>query len=138
MSAGLGGGAVSLLLAGLVGLVPLRFSTADVALFGGTWPWWVPLLELVVVAAALAYVAGFASRGTAQEILSFVPIASSVLMPVRIVAGEVGWWQPLLALVFNLAFAFGTVLVGEKIYRNALLRTQGRLSYREALTLKDN
>ena len=93
-----------------------------------------PLMWVLI----LAYVAGFASRGTAQEILSFVPIASSVLMPVRIVAGEVGWWQPLLALVFNLAFAFGTVLVGEKIYRNALLRTQGRLSYREALTLKDN
>lgn len=79
VSAGLGVGAVLLLLAGLVGLVPLRFSTADVALFGGTWPWWVPLLELVVVAAALAYVAGFvAARRLGSTVASFVGLTEVV------------------------------------------------------------
>lgn len=85
----------------------------------------------------MVYVAGFASSGTVREVLSFVPIASSVLMPVRLVVGNVSWWQPVVALLINLAFAAGTVMVGEKIYRNALLRTQGRLSYRQAFSLKD-
>ena len=79
VSAGLGVGAVALLVAGLTGLVPLRFGTADVRLFGGTYPWWVPLLELVVVAAALAYVTGFiAARRLGPTVASFVGLTEVV------------------------------------------------------------
>lgn len=85
----------------------------------------------------LVYIAGFTATGVAREILSFVPIASSVLMPVRLVEGTASWWEPLVALVISLLFSVGTVLAGERIYRNALLQTQGRLSYRQAFALKD-
>lgn len=92
-----------------------------------------PLIWVLI----MVYLAGFMATGTIREVLSFVPIASSVLMPVRLVEGSVSWWEPLVALALNLAFAAGMVALGGKIYRNALLRTQGRLSYREALRLKD-
>lgn len=83
------------------------------------------------------YVVGFSATGTAKVILSFVPILSSILMPVRLVDGTTDWWEPVLALAINLVFAAGMVLLGERIYRRALLRTHGRLSFRQALRLKD-
>lgn len=79
VSGGLGVGSLTLALAGLVGLVPLRFASADVVLFDRTWPWWVPLLELVVVAAALAYVTGFiAARRLGATIASFIGLTEVV------------------------------------------------------------
>ncbi|WP_203567632.1 ABC transporter permease [Aestuariimicrobium ganziense] len=85
----------------------------------------------------LVYFLGFTATGALQTVLSFVPVISSVLMPTRIVAGDVAWWEPVLALVLNIAFAFVTVLFGEKIFRRSLLQTSGRLSYREAFKLTD-
>lgn len=92
-----------------------------------------PLTWLLV----MAYFVGFMVSGTARMVLSFVPIISSILMPVRIVEGTADWWEPVVALLVNLVFAAAMVLLGERIYRRALLQTQGRLTYRQALTLKD-
>lgn len=44
----------------------------------------------------------------------------------------------MVALLINLVFAVAMVLLGERIYRRALLQTQGRLTYRQALTLNDD
>ena len=57
-------------------------------------------------------------------------------MPVRVVEGTAAWWEPIVALL-NLAFAAVMVLVGERIYRRAL-QTQGQLTYRQALSMKEN
>lgn len=79
VASGLAVGTLALLGAGLLGLAPLHFSTADVRLFGGTYPWWVPLLELVVVAAALAYLTGFvAARRLGPTVASFVGLTEVV------------------------------------------------------------
>ena len=86
----------------------------------------------------MAYFVGFMVTGTARVVLSFVPIISSILMPVRIVEGTADWWEPVVALLINLVFAVAMVLLGERIYRRALLQTQGRLTYRQALTLNDD
>ena len=91
-----------------------------------------PLIYLLMI----AYGAGFLATGAWKVVLSYVPIISGILMPTRIIEGTAHWWDGLIALVVNIAFGAVTVLVGERIYRRALLRTQGRLSYREALKLK--
>lgn len=76
---GLGVGAVVLVLSGLVGIVPMEVSTADVVVAGAAWPWWVAVLELVVVAAALAYVTGIAaSRLLGPTLASFVGLSEVV------------------------------------------------------------
>ena len=55
-------GAVVLGLAGLtVGLVPFEAEFVDVAFFGGTAPWWVPVLMVGAISTAFAYVAGIQS-----------------------------------------------------------------------------
>lgn len=92
-----------------------------------------PLMWVLMI----AYFLGFAAKGTVRIVASYVPIVSSILMPARIVEGQARWWELLLALVLNLAFAAVTVLIGSRIYRRALLQTGGRLSYRQALALKE-
>jgi drug/metabolite transporter (DMT)-like permease len=68
-------GATALGLAGLAGIVELRTSTAGIAYAAGTVPFWVPVLGLGVVTAAVAYVAGIgASRRLGSRLASFVAL----------------------------------------------------------------
>jgi len=87
----------------------------------------------LTTALMLVYFASFGLSGTGAVIASYVPIASVVSMPARILAGEAAWWEPVVSLGFMAAFAAVTVLVGEKVYRRSLLQTRGRLTWREAL-----
>jgi drug/metabolite transporter (DMT)-like permease len=66
-------GAVALGLSGLVGIVPMTVSSADVELAGRTWPWWAPVLALSLLAAAFAYAAGVAAtRRLGSKVAGFV------------------------------------------------------------------
>lgn len=75
---------------------------------------------------------GVSLDGRGQVIASFVPPVSAVVMPKRILAGGVEWWEPLVALGLLAVFAALTVWVGERLYRRALLQTGGRVSLRQA------
>lgn len=77
---GTGVGALVLLLAGLVGIVPLVATTAPVTVAARSLPWWVPLLTLALVSAALAYVTGIeAVRRLGSSIASFVALSEVIL-----------------------------------------------------------
>lgn len=72
-AAGLLCGGVILLLAGLIGIVPFGSNANDVVLAGVTMPWWLSVLGLGVVTAALAYVCGIAAiRRLGSRLASFV------------------------------------------------------------------
>jgi len=74
-ASGLALGAVALVLAGLVRVVPMTFSTADVSYGGSRVPFWLPLLGLGVVTAALAYVTGIAAgRRLGSRLASFAAL----------------------------------------------------------------
>lgn len=87
-----------------------------------------PLTMLMLV----MFFGGLSLDGRGQVIASFVPPVSAVVMPKRILAGGVEWWEPLLALGLLAAFAAVTVWLGERLYRRALLQTGGRVSLRQA------
>ena len=87
-----------------------------------------PLTMLMLV----MFFGGLSLEGRGQVIASFIPPVSAVVMPKRILAGGVEWWEPLLALGLLAAFAAVTVWVGERLYRRALLQTGGRVSLRQA------
>ncbi len=78
------------------------------------------------------YMAGFFARGTAAQILSYVPIASSVIMPQRLLSGDSTWIDAIIALALCLAFMVVAIWVGDKIYRRGILKTSGVLKLREA------
>jgi drug/metabolite transporter (DMT)-like permease len=73
-------GGVTQLLAGLVGLVPMATSSEAVEFVGATVPWWVPVLALGVITAAVAYVTGIAAgRRLGSRLASFVALSEVVM-----------------------------------------------------------
>ncbi|GAA1868180.1 hypothetical protein GCM10009751_28390 [Myceligenerans crystallogenes] len=73
------GGAV-LLVAGLVGVVPFDVALVPVRFRDLTVDWWVPVLGLGLVTAAVAYVAGIAaSRRLGARLASFAGLSEAVL-----------------------------------------------------------
>ncbi|MEO7751799.1 MAG: ABC transporter permease [Terracoccus sp.] len=91
----------------------------------------------MTIALMLVYVLGFGLTGTAQVVASYVPIASVVSMPGRVLAGEAAWWEPVVSLALMGVFAALTVRVGERIYRRSLMQTRGKISWKQALTSAD-
>ena len=72
-------GGLTLLAAGLVGIVPLGAATDDVDLAGTSQPWWAVLLLLGAVTAGLAYVLSIAaSRRLGGRLASFVGLSEAV------------------------------------------------------------
>jgi drug/metabolite transporter (DMT)-like permease len=68
-------GAVVLAVSGSLGIVDLRASTDSVSYHGTAVAWWIPLLALGVITAAIAYVAGIlASRGLGARMASFAAL----------------------------------------------------------------
>ncbi|GAA6525014.1 ABC transporter permease [Intrasporangium sp. DVR] len=81
----------------------------------------------------LVYFASFGLSGTALQVASFVPILSVIAMPARVIGGAAAWWEPVVALALLVGFAALTMTIGERVYRRALLKTGGRLSWRQGL-----
>lgn len=74
-AAGLVVGGVVLLAAGLLGLLPMHATTADVVYDGHVVVWWQPMLALGLVTAAFAYVTGIeAGRRLGSRLASFVAL----------------------------------------------------------------
>jgi ABC-2 type transport system permease protein len=73
---------------------------------------------------------------SAKTVASFVPIASSMSMPGRMLTEDVPIWQPLVAIALLLAATVLIVQMGARLYERTLLQTGRRLGYREALALE--
>ena len=73
--AGLLLGGVVLALGGAVGVLPMRFTAEPVTFAVGAVPWWIPVLGLCLVTAALAYTSGIAAtRRLGSRMASFVAL----------------------------------------------------------------
>lgn len=76
---GLSLGAIVLVVAGAVGIVPVAMSSDDVLLGGAQVAWWIPVVALGVVTAAAAYVLGIAAtRRLGSRLASFVGLSEAV------------------------------------------------------------
>jgi len=74
-AAGLTVGGAALLALGVVGVLPFAATTVDVDFGGVAVAWWLPVLGLGVVTAALAYVTGIAAtRRLGSRLASFVAL----------------------------------------------------------------
>lgn len=89
------------------------------------------MLLVVVLFAALAL------EGTGQVIASYIPVMSTVVMPMRLVSGTAAWWEPVIALLLTMAFVAVAVVVCERLFKRSVLQTQGRMSYRQALAAQE-
>ncbi|QAY72753.1 ABC transporter permease [Agromyces protaetiae] len=66
-------------------------------------------------------------------IMSYVPFSAPIGMPVRIFLEQAQWWEPILSLVILVATTALAIVVGERMYRNSLLKTGARVKFSEAL-----
>lgn len=89
-----------------------------------------PLMMLILG----VYVVTFSADGMLERVLSYVPPASIVSMPVRVLNGDALWWEPLVSLLILLLATLGAVLLSERAYRGALMQTGGRVSWKAAIT----
>ncbi|MFI7494409.1 ABC transporter permease [Kocuria sp. M4R2S49] len=91
-----------------------------------------PILTVLVG----ALVVGLYAEDAWLTAASFVPVVSSVAMPVRMLDGGVAWWQPVLSLAVALAAAWFLLRLGERIYRRAVFQGGRSLTWREAARLE--
>nr|WP_277871069.1 ABC transporter permease [Agromyces albus] len=75
----------------------------------------------------------FNDNPTVLAIMSYVPFSAPVGMPMRLFLGSAEWWEPLVSLVILVATTALAVVIGERIYRNSLLKTGARVKLAEAL-----
>jgi len=90
-------------------------------------------VTLVVMGALFA---GIFASGKVLVVLSFVPLVSSVAMPVRMLEGGVAWWQPVVSGLLVLAAAALLVRLGARLYEGSLLRTERRTTLKEAFAAR--
>lgn len=105
-AAGLVVAAVALLLAGAVGVVPMRWTTGDVLFAGALVPWWLPLLGLCVVSTAFAYWSGVtATRRLGSKLASFLGLT-------EVLASIVVAWLLLGELPLPVQLVGGLLIIG--------------------------
>ncbi|HWL97906.1 MAG TPA: ABC transporter permease [Nocardioidaceae bacterium] len=78
------------------------------------------------------FLGSFLFDGTALTVASYVPPFSCVLMPIRVLQGDAAMWEPFAAIAILVAAMGATVLLAERLYRRALLQTQGRVTLKQA------
>lgn len=90
-----------------------------------------PVMMLVMIPYVLIIVAY--DNPTVLGVMSYVPFSAPIGMPMRIFLGSAEWWEPILSLVLVVVSVVLVVIVGARVYENALLRTGSRVKLTEAL-----
>ncbi|MDO4252510.1 MAG: ABC transporter permease [Rothia sp. (in: high G+C Gram-positive bacteria)] len=89
-------------------------------------------MPLMIITLA-ALVLGLWSKGTVLVISSFVPIISSIAMPLRLLEEELPLWQPCLSLALTLLAVYLLTILGAKIYSRNIMRSGSAVSWRQSL-----
>jgi ABC-2 type transport system permease protein len=89
-----------------------------------------PLTIVVVASFSLSFGALDDPDSTLARVLSLVPPSAPMVMPVRLIAGEVPAWEVALAIVLTLAAATALIAIAARIYGAAVLRTGSRVTLR--------
>ena len=92
-----------------------------------------PMITLLVAAFFVAITAAQNPDGLLARITSFVPALSPMVMPVRSAAGNVAWWELVVAVGLMLAAIAAVIRLGGRIYAGALLRMGGKVKVKDAL-----
>ncbi|PWC07016.1 EamA family transporter [Mycetocola zhujimingii] len=109
-------GTVVVAICGVIGLLPLAFSTANVTLLEHEVPWYVPLLSLALISTAAAYLTGIiATARLGTRIASFVGL-SEVVFAVLVSWLLLAELPSLLQLLGGLGILAGVVLVRMDTY----------------------
>lgn len=126
-SGGLLVGGAAIVVLGLVQVLPMTFSTADVQLASWHTQWWVPLAGLVLLSTVLSYVTGImAARALGSKVASFVSL-TEVLFAVIWAWLLLGELPAVIQLVGGVLIVAGVILVRADELRGPKAAQQNRL-----------
>jgi len=91
-----------------------------------------PLMYLIMIIYFWVVFSMSNPDGMSAKIGSYVPIASVVFMPLRMLGHRAACWEPIVSIFVTLGFTVFAVLAGERIYRRSILQTNGRVSFKNA------
>ena len=91
-----------------------------------------PLMDLIMIIYVWVVFSRSNPDGMSAKIGRYVPIASVVFMPLRMLGPRAQWWEPIVSIFVTLGFTVFAVLAGERIYRRSILQTNGRVSFKNA------
>jgi ABC-2 type transport system permease protein len=91
-----------------------------------------PVIALAAGIYLLAVMAMANPAASWVTIVSMLPPSTPVIMPLRAALVTVPPWQIAAAVILMLAAIYGLLLVGARLYRNAVLHTGARLRLRQA------
>ena len=117
-----------ILFVGLFATIGSIFENAQDAQ-SGVWP--VMMLIIIPFFISLAFIRN--PTNPIGEIGSFVPFASIIIMPVKMTIVDTSFWQPILALILNVAAIFLIFPLAGKVYRIGILRTGKKPSWGEVV-----
>jgi ABC-2 type transport system permease protein len=92
-----------------------------------------PTTLVLVAAFVIGIQAASDPGGALARTTSYLPGLSPLVMPVRMAAGAVAWWEVVLAVALELLAIVLVVRLGGRVYAGALLRTSGKTKLRDAL-----
>jgi ABC-2 type transport system permease protein len=70
--------------------------------------------------------------GPLAQVLSFIPPTAAIVLPVRVISGDIPAWEIVVGSLLLAAGAAVMLLAAARIYANAVLRTGSRVRLREA------
>ena len=95
-----------------------------------------PVIFVLVAAWIIALtVAAPKPASIATTVFSFIPFSAPVIMPIRIAAGVVPFWQVAISVVLVIGTIYALAALAGRIYQNSVLRVGGRVKLGEALGL---
>lgn len=92
-----------------------------------------PITMVVLASFFLGFQAVREPDGPLAQVLSIVPLSSPLIMPVRVIGGNVPAWEVILSVALSLAAIVVVIVLAGRMYGAAVLRTGGKLSLRTAL-----
>lgn len=91
-----------------------------------------PITTVIMV----ALFAGIFADGVWLTAASYIPVVSSVAMPVRLLDGDVALWEPVVSLLVVIITAYALLRLGERVYQRAVMQGGTALKWRQALKLE--
>jgi ABC-2 type transport system permease protein len=90
----------------------------------------------VSVLLILVYFVSFAAIGSPDaswaRIVSWIPLTAPIAMPSRLAMGSAAWWEPAAACALTVGAIAALVVVGGRVYANAVLHNGPTLKLRDA------
>lgn len=69
----------------------------------------------------------------ATQIASFIPPTAPLTMPMRMVRGDVVWWEGALSVGIMLLATYGMIRLAARVFRSGIIRVGVKLKWREVL-----